>query len=158
MLRIFLIAFYLTSLSTLSVAQFTSVQDGNWNDGATWGNASPGIVGIDFPGTGDDVTIALGHNIIVPNGFDAEANNIGFGGLATGSDLTVADGGSLSFTGTFTVGTGPATRGRVFVNGRLIVEDGATFAGGITSIGRLTIGATGIYQHNYSTSSGQIYT
>lgn len=158
MLRIFVIAICLTSLSTISVAQFTSVQDGNWNDGSTWGNTSPGVEGVDFPGTGDNVTIALGHNIVIPSGFNAQANNIGFGGLATNSDLTVADGGSLSFTGTFTVGTGPATRGRVFVNGRLIVEDGATFSVGVNSVGRLTIGATGIYQHNYSSSPGQIYT
>lgn len=158
MLRIFLIAFCLTSLSTISVAQFTSVQDGNWNDGATWGNPSPGVEGVDFPGAGDNLTIAVGHNIVIPNGYSAQANNIGFGGLATNSDLTVANGGSLSFTGTFTVGSGPLTRGRVFVNGRLIVEDGATFAGGISSVGRLTIGATGIYQHNYSSSPGHIYT
>ncbi|MEJ0021442.1 MAG: 6-bladed beta-propeller [Candidatus Doudnabacteria bacterium] len=36
---------------------FTSVQDGNWNDGATWGNTSPGVAGADFPGPTDNATV-----------------------------------------------------------------------------------------------------
>ncbi|MBK6264824.1 T9SS type A sorting domain-containing protein [Marivirga sp. S37H4] len=36
-------------------SNFVAVQNGAWADGATWGNASPGTVNIDFPGEGDDV-------------------------------------------------------------------------------------------------------
>ena len=34
-------------------ASFTAIQNGNWNDPATWG-------GIGFPGIGDDITISAG--------------------------------------------------------------------------------------------------
>lgn len=47
------------------MAAFTSVQSGNWNDGATWGNTSPGVKGTDWPGVaGDTFTIAAGHTVV----------------------------------------------------------------------------------------------
>jgi hypothetical protein len=36
---------------------FNDIQNGDWSDGATWGNVSPGIEGIDFPGQWNDVVI-----------------------------------------------------------------------------------------------------
>lgn len=45
------------------MASFTSTINGAWNDGATWGNASPGSEGTDFPGPGDTATIAAGTNV-----------------------------------------------------------------------------------------------
>lgn len=44
------------------MAAFTSAQDGNWNDGATWGNASPGSKGTDWPGNAGD-TVNIGHTV-----------------------------------------------------------------------------------------------
>jgi len=46
----------LTSIS-VNAQDFIAVQDGNWNDGATWGNASPGVEGLDWPGSGNDVAV-----------------------------------------------------------------------------------------------------
>ena len=44
------------------MAVFNSVQSGDWNDGATWGNTSPGVEGTDWPGNlNDDVGIGAGH-------------------------------------------------------------------------------------------------
>lgn len=52
--------------STVFGAAFTSTQTGPWNDGATWGNDSPGIEGTDFPGAaGDTFTVAVGHTVTV---------------------------------------------------------------------------------------------
>ena len=43
-------------------ANFISTQNGDWADGATWGNQSLGVAGTDYPGAGDGVTIN-GHHI-----------------------------------------------------------------------------------------------
>src|SRR5690606_28664836 len=63
---------------------------------------------------------------------------------------------SLTITGNVTLGSGPPTRGRLIVNGRLILEEGATITGAQNN-GRLTIGSTGIYQLNYTTTPGTVY-
>ncbi|MEQ9188861.1 MAG: hypothetical protein RLP15_14100, partial [Cryomorphaceae bacterium] len=39
---------------------FTSVQSGNWEDGATWGNLSPGISGLHYPDNNDHAVISSG--------------------------------------------------------------------------------------------------
>lgn len=72
-------------------AQFISQQNGAWADGATWGNNSPGVVGVDYPGQNDDVIIQGSHqvviNALVDNGGPAVAPeglgvfNIGDGSL-----------------------------------------------------------------------------
>jgi hypothetical protein len=46
------------------MSAFTSVQSGDWNDGATWGNSSPGTKGVDWPGNASDTfTVAAGHTV-----------------------------------------------------------------------------------------------
>jgi len=46
------------------MAAFTSVQTGDWDDGATWGNDSPGVKGTDWPGSaGDTFTVDTGHEV-----------------------------------------------------------------------------------------------
>ena len=46
------------------MAAFTSTQTGNWNDGGTWGNSSPGAKGTDWPGNaGDTATVSAGHTV-----------------------------------------------------------------------------------------------
>ncbi len=82
------------------MASFTSAQNGNWNDGATWGNTSPGTEGVDWPSTsgGDTVTVSAGHEVTIPSSHNATAS----GTLADGSSgdhtkLIVA--GSLDLDG-----------------------------------------------------------
>lgn len=59
---IFLYSFFFLLTSFSAVCQtFTSVQSGNWEDGATWGNTSPGTNGVDYPTTNQDVVISSGH-------------------------------------------------------------------------------------------------
>ena len=46
-------------------ATFVSATSGNYRDGATWGNASPGAAGVDYPDAdiGDTATISTGHTV-----------------------------------------------------------------------------------------------
>ncbi len=104
------------------MANFVSTQTGVVNNGATFGNASPGVRGIDWPGlAGDTFTVTSGHTVTY-NVF--ETNELGqvdvegklsFGGganrlLTLGHvNLNVADGGELeigtdggNFTATWT--------------------------------------------------------
>lgn len=46
------------------MADFTSVTDGDWNDGATWGLTSPGTKGTHWPGlAGDTAYISVGDTV-----------------------------------------------------------------------------------------------
>ena len=57
------------------MAAFTSTTHGDWNDGATWGNTSPGVKGTDWPGlAGDTVTVASGTTVTYNV---SEANELG---------------------------------------------------------------------------------
>ena len=62
-ISILLIVVSLYWLSMVQAADFTSVITGDWNNGGTWGNASPGVEGVDWPGASD--TAYIGSNAIV---------------------------------------------------------------------------------------------
>ncbi|MDP1853262.1 MAG: hypothetical protein Q8L26_03535 [Candidatus Omnitrophota bacterium] len=72
----------------VEAASFNDAANGNWNDGATWGNVSPGVAGTDYPGAGDTVTI--------------NSNTVTLAADAACGDITVALGGTLS-AGTYTI-------------------------------------------------------
>lgn len=96
------------------MADFTSTQTGNWDDGATWGNTSPGVAGTDFPGvSADTVTIAATHVVTYDSG-DNEAVEYG--------DIVVS--GTLTFPtnadSTLTMGTTNA----------IIINSGGSFLAG----------------------------
>jgi len=46
---------------------FTSTGTGNWNDGGTWGNTSPGVKGTDWPGTAADVVTVAATHVVTYN-------------------------------------------------------------------------------------------
>src|SRR5690606_10215266 len=56
-------------------ATFTAVQSGAWNDGATWGMASPGTAGVDYPGANDDA-FTNGFSINVAPGPIAQCRDL----------------------------------------------------------------------------------
>ena len=94
MKRIFILA--LLCILTFSVAEsatFTSVTGGNWNDGATWGNTSPGNKGTDWPGTAGDVvnigTTANQTHVVIYNVSETNALGAITIGAATGSGASV---------------------------------------------------------------------
>ncbi|WP_420318981.1 T9SS type A sorting domain-containing protein [Ekhidna sp.] len=85
-----LIFFLYTSANATT---FTSSTSGNWNDGGTWGNASPGVEGTDWPSATDDVVIASGHTVSLTA--PRTINNLQIastGILATGSSKITING------------------------------------------------------------------
>jgi len=80
------ITILLVSVSAAFAASFTSVQDGNWADGATWGNTSPGVAGTDYPGTDGD-TATIGHHVT----YNLEDSTATFG------NITIKSSGILEF-------------------------------------------------------------
>lgn len=67
------------------MATFTSVKLGDWNDGGTWGNNSPGVKGTDWPGLAGDV-VNVNH-VVTYN--VSETNELGV--------VTINNGGILTF-------------------------------------------------------------
>lgn len=67
------------------MAAFTSAASGDWNDGATWGNASPGAKGVDWPGNAGDTATILNTHVVDYN--VDEANELG--------DVTINNGGTF---------------------------------------------------------------
>ncbi|BDS09306.1 T9SS type A sorting domain-containing protein [Aureispira anguillae] len=122
----------------ITKAQFISQQSGIWADGATWGNASPGVEGVDFPDQTDDLIIRAGHQITVNNLTDNGGPSIAPEGLNL---INVGDGminGSPSFPSGedlmfYHIGNISIAR-----NGTLIINQHALLAGTVVVEGTLT--------------------
>lgn len=84
---------------------FSSVQSGNWNDGGTWGNTSPGVQGADWPANTDNAVIADGtivkltaartiDDLTINDGgeFDYESNTLTLSGTVTPPYVSVQSG------------------------------------------------------------------
>lgn len=76
------------------MAAFTSTQNGDWNDGGTWGNASPGAKGTDWPGLAGD-TFSCGHTVLYNV---SETNELGDSTITTGGLLTATTSGNTKIT------------------------------------------------------------
>ena len=143
---------YILSLALVLVAlisygqTITSAQAGPWNQTSTW-------TGGTIPTSANSTLINVNHNVTVPSSYSATAVGITIANSSSAS-ITIDDGGGLSFTGTLTNGSFPS-RGILVVNGNLVAEQGSSIVGGNSS--HRTIGSTGVYKHNYTTSSGTIY-
>ncbi len=155
MLRIFLIAFCLTSLSTISFAQVASVQSGDWNDLNTWDCAC-------VPDFNDGIiTISDATTVTIPNGFSVTADQIefenNFGG--TTGILSVASGGTLI------VNDGPGDDIRLLndfstfalleVFGTLQLNTGATIVD--DDYGNLGIGPLPVTSDTYKVRNGGVH-
>ncbi len=68
----------------------TTTQTGNWNVGTTWGGActTSCVAGVDYPGTGESVTISSGHTVTLQQ-------NEGVGSVAVAGTLNL---GSYNFS------------------------------------------------------------
>ena len=87
---------------------FESTTSGDWNDGGTWGNTSPGVECVDYPSTagGDVVVISAGDEVTVPDGYSASAGPITLTGSIT------SDWGKLVVSGSLAL-----------LSGNLLLED-----------------------------------
>ena len=69
------------------MAAFSSTQNGNWKDGATWGNASPGVEGTDYPGASDNATIT--HTVALTAAQAAVNVTIGASGILNTANYAI---------------------------------------------------------------------
>ncbi len=140
-------------LSTLLQAQtsFTSVQSGSWEDGATWGNTSPGVAGTDYPDDNgdDDITISAGHTVTLASNSTIDAFTINAGGIFDYNGFTLsAENSGGSITPFISVQTGNWGTGSTWLNGsspgtsdRAILIKGHTVTANNNTIDDLTIDA-----------------
>ncbi len=128
----------LLSLFLLSTAAFAnacvSSASGNWNDSSKWTSC-----GGTVPGNGDTVTIATGHTITVPAGYQAIVGVSGIGGVQqTGGGPVPAIQCTAENTGTSVL----------LVNGTL------TFRGNVEQCNAVwTVGPNAILEHDSSLAS-----
>lgn len=125
-----LAAFLFGIINITSAATFTSVKTGDFNDGATWGNTSPGVAGTDFPGVvGDNVFISTGDLVTVK-----ASPGVIFGTLDTfKSSFTVDPSVTIEFSGAATLGSKDNT---LTVNGTLKVNSlTVASTGNLVSVG-----------------------
>ena len=87
---------------------FTSTTSGDWNDGGTWGNTSPGVAGTDYPDTnGDDfVIITTGFSVTLQQAENILDLTINSGGTLNAGANTLTIDGDATLNGTFNAGTG----------------------------------------------------
>ena len=78
-----ILVFLFVFADLLAQSTFTSTGSGDWDDGGTWGNTSPGTQGTDWPGTTDNATISSGQTVTLT-------------GAETINDLTIDNGGVLN--------------------------------------------------------------
>jgi hypothetical protein len=129
--RYFLLSFLILFAGLSFGASFTSVQNGAWDNPATWGGST-------IPAAGDDVTINWGHTVTNSNG----SSNVSVNNLINRGSLTFA--GNLAVTGALTI----EWHTSLSVGGSLSVASGVTNNGTLTVVDNFSI--TG----NYTNSSG----
>lgn len=104
--HIIILSIIIFSFSNYSyAASFTATTDGNWNDGATWGNTSPGTEGVDYPSTlgGDTVVIGGQKTVTIPAGHDAKASVTSLSAGVTATHTKLVINGSLTMQATTTL-------------------------------------------------------
>ncbi|MBY0433567.1 MAG: hypothetical protein K2U26_05620, partial [Cyclobacteriaceae bacterium] len=148
MRKLILLLGFIGLLSFRAFSQFTSVQDGNWNLGATWGFPGNNTAGSGFPSIGQ--TALVQNNVTIPASFSATITDVT---VDVGVYLTIASTGTLNLNGVLEiVDDGLGGNGFLDVYGTLVANQGSSF---------LNDGATntkvyGIYRHNFTTSAGNI--
>ncbi|MEQ8338412.1 MAG: hypothetical protein RIA62_13740 [Cyclobacteriaceae bacterium] len=156
---------------------FISSQSGNWNDGATWGNASPGTIGIDYPDNNgdDDITISAGHTVILQSNSTINSFIINVNGIFDYNNFTLNPGGTITpfisdqsgafdNNNTWLNGTAPGTTDRaIIIKGHTVtvkddqIQDIQIDAGAVISTNNnkdLTITATLIINGTFKLNQG----
>ncbi|HQQ96812.1 MAG TPA: T9SS type A sorting domain-containing protein [Cyclobacteriaceae bacterium] len=145
-----------------TTGDFRSHATGNWNSVNTWERWNGSSWIFPAPSTPTDadgvITIQVSHTVTIPSGFSVAADQLTLA-ANNATNLVIASGGTLSLsdgTGTdLTFSTGLGTC-KLSVSGTFTVNQGATIANATTA--RLLMLNGGVYQHNYTTTPGQIYT
>lgn len=133
----------------LNAQTITSVQDGAWDDPATWDVA--------VPTQANSTSIVVAHNVNIPTGVAVTADQISVSAFAT---LTIDAGGTLTVAND---GTGASDLdvyndgfdyGFLTVGGTLVCNNLATITG--TDGTNALFNSGSIYRHLYTTTEGSI--
>lgn len=99
------------------MALFTAVQAGPMDDGATFGNTSPGTIGVDYPDTTDSVDVAgyaLTQGALTQ--VDSIVDNTGGGKLTIDNTFTVTSSISIYITGANSVALSGISGGTLYLD------------------------------------------
>lgn len=118
----------LAPLMPARATNFVASVSGNINDGATYGNASPGVAGTDFPGSAaDNQTILAQKTVTVPSGYAATigSTTLNCGTAGTPTTFAGAQTSSTTIWGHINMGRGASCVSRLyFVNGSTLDLNG----------------------------------
>ena len=89
------------SLGTNAQDTFTSMTSGNWNDGATWGNTSPGVQGTDWPADTHHAVIQNTHTVTLTAATIITNLDIQAGGILDADDESMTCQGNLTINGEY---------------------------------------------------------
>lgn len=149
---LYLVVGLVVFISHVANAQFTSVIDGDWHDGATWGNTSPGTEGVDYPGAATDATLNTNVSIDAAGLNVANVLNLT---ISAGVSLTVNTGASLYLNGALDVqDDGLGGNGLLTVDGTLRANQGSSYI----NASEASVLLNGLYEHNLQTTAGTIIT
>ncbi len=98
----FLISLTVTLPIIVEATSFTSTISGDWNDGGTWGNTSPGVEGTDWPSSTDDATIAAGTTVTLTNDRIIFSIDVASSGILSMTDKKLTVNGNFNCDGSIT--------------------------------------------------------
>ncbi len=152
-----LLIFALFQITYLNAqTSFTASSSGNFGDGATWGNTSPGVRGVDYPGSGDTAIIPAATIITVAQNDTCSVISQLFDGSFT-SSFIINSGDTLIIENTWTMlTTEDFANVDVQVNG--LVNVGGRYSTTVINsscFGGITIGSSGELNLN-SVAANQI--
>ncbi|HEY3406233.1 MAG TPA: T9SS type A sorting domain-containing protein [Ohtaekwangia sp.] len=137
----FLFFIVLVSVSTRVSAQvFTTVQDGPWEDPATWGD-------ISTPDAATSTAITIAHAVSINTNVSIDQTTISATGsveIVSGVEVTIVQG----------AGTDLTVNGSIDVFGTLILSNQATHSG--TNGNNVVFQENATYEHRYMNSEGAI--
>ena len=147
-----LVILAISAFPAIAQTTFTSSTSGDWHDGGTWGNTSPGVQGTDWPAATDHAIIAYGHTVSLQQNESIVNFEITLGGQFDFNAFTLTPSGTVipfvaQTTGDFdVVGT--------WLNGSApgVVSDDIVVTVGV----RVTL-VTGTILNNLSVNSAAVF-
>lgn len=140
------------SASALAQSTFTTTTSGDWDDGGTWGNTSPGVQGTDWPAITDHAVIDYGHTVTLQQSNTIANFTITLGGQFYFNAFTLTANGTV--TPFVAQATGDFDQASTWLNG---AAPGTTNDDIVITVGiRVTL-VTGTVLNDLSISSSAVF-